>query len=185
MANILFVTETYIRENTPFNQNLDINDITPHIDPAQDFHIQPILGQNFYNSLLDTYSAQTLNANETILVGHIKIAVAYRAATMALPFIQFQIKNKGPQTQSGDFSSSVDLATLKFLKNELENRSEFYEQRLINYLKDNGNLFPDFTTNNTTDISPSSASSYDSGFALYNNKSTDKDFFLKYGYYPT
>lgn len=177
-----FITESYLRSNTPLNQNLDINDIVNNIDPAQDMYIQPILGQNFYNALLVSYSAQTLTADETTLVMHIKPALAYRAAEMSLPFIQYQIKNKGPQVQSGDFSSPVDQTQLNYLRNELKNRAEFYEQRLINYLCDNSSLFPAYTTNNSTDISPSSASAYDSGFALYGQLS-DRDFFKKYGYY--
>jgi hypothetical protein len=181
-TNTYFISETYLRENTPFNQNLDINDIVNNIDPASDMHIQPILGKNFYDSLLLSYSAQTLTANETTLVMHIKPALAYRAAELSLPFIQYQIKNKGPQTQSGDNSAAIDLTTLRYLTNELKNRAEFYEQRLINYLCDNSASFPAYTTNNSTDISPSTASPYDSGFALYGNLS-DRDFFKKYGYY--
>ena len=164
---ITFVSETYIRENTVFNQNLDIKDIVNNIDPASDMHIQPILGMNFYNELLLSYSGQTLTANEIILVGHIKPALSYRAAEMSLPFIQFQIKNKGPQTQSGDFSAPVDTSVLNYLRNELENRAEFYETRLVNYLCEFGTLFDGYINNNTTDISPSDESPYDSGMGLY------------------
>lgn len=180
MANILFVTEAYIRENTVFNQNLDIKDVLQNIDPAQDMHIQPILGTNFYNTLLTSYSAQTLTANETTLVLHIKPALAYRAAEMALPFIQYQIKNKGPQTQGGDNSTSVDQTVLNYLRNELKNRAEFYETRLQKYLNDNSSLFSGYINNNNDDISPSnSTNTYDSGFATYG---TSECFFKKYGY---
>ena len=170
MSNILFISETYLRDNTPLSQNLDIQDIVPNIDPAQDMYIQPILGTNFYNALLLIYSAQPLNANETVLVNHIKPALAYRAAEMSMPFIQYQIKNKGPQTQSGDNSSSVDNPVLSYLRNELKNRAEFYETRLVKYLCANASLFPDYQTNNGTDITPSNQrNAFDSGFALYPN----------------
>lgn len=183
ITTIDFITEAYFREIIPFNKNVDMNDITPQFNVAGDMHIQPILGQNYYNELLASYSAQTLNADETILVGHIQPALAYRVSVMTLPFLNISVKNKGPQTQSGDFSDSVDLTGMKFLKNELENRSEFYETRLVNYLCKNSALFPGYITDNSTDISPSSTSPYDSGFALYGNVSSDKDFFRKYGFY--
>lgn len=167
---VYFISETYIRENTVFNQNLDIKDIVQNIDPAQDMYIQPILGTNFYNYLLDSYSAQTLTTDETTLVMHIKPALAYRAAEMALPFIQYQIKNKGPQSQFGDNSAGVDQTVLSYLRNELKNRAEFYETRLKNYLCQNSNLFSGYTssTNTNVDMRPNiNASGYDSGFATY------------------
>ncbi len=169
MANILFVTETYIRANTVFNQNLDVKDIVQNIDPAQDMFVQPILGSTYYDYLLNAYSAQTLTADETTLVLHIKPMLAYRAAEMALPFIAYQLKNKGPQTQSGDFSAPVDQTVIHYLRNELKNRAEFYDQRLRRYLLLNQNLFSGYTTQNLNEdmVPDKSFEGYDSGFAQY------------------
>lgn len=164
---IQFISEQYLRENTVFNQNLDIKDIVNNLDPAADIHIMPALGLNFYNQLLNSYSAQTLTVDEQALVMQIKPALAYHAAQMALPFIQYQIKNKGPQTQSGDNSASVDDKTLNYLRNELKNRAEFYMARLVSYLQLNASKFPGFVTNNNTDVVPDLKTSFDSGFALY------------------
>lgn len=166
-TNIDFVSETYIRENTVLNQNLDINDVVNNINVAQDMFIQPVLGTNFYNELLTKYNNQTLNSDETTLVLHIKPGLAYRASEMALPFIQYQIKNKGPQSQSGDNSDSVETSVLSYLRNELANRAEFYEQRLVNYLCDNSSLFPGYISGNDTDIKPTDEGNYDGGFAFY------------------
>ena len=166
--NILFISETYIRENTPLNQNLDIKDIVNNIPSAQDMYIQPILGSNFYDYLLGVYSAQTLTSDEQTLVMLIKPALAYRSAEMSLPFVQYQIKNKGPQSQFGDNSNQVEMTQLSYLRNELKNRAEFYDTRLKKYLCDNGSKFPQYTTNNNVDILPEKgASGYDSGFATY------------------
>jgi len=183
MTNILFITESYIKDNTPLSQNLDIKDIRPNIDPAQDMFIQPILGTNFYNYLLGVYSAQTLTADETTLVMHIKPTLAYRAAEMSLPFIQCQIKNKGPQNQFGDNSNNVDQTVLSYLRNELKNRTEFYETRLKKYLCDNANLFPEYTTNNNVDVLPEKGvSGYDSGFATYPSYGVSNNVLLNWIY---
>jgi len=166
---ILFVTETYIRENTVFNQNLDIKDIVQNIDPAQDMHVQPILGSTYYEYLLNAYSAQTLTADETTLVMHIKPMLAYRAAEMALPFIAYQIKNKGPQTQFGENSAAVDQTVISYLRNELKNRAEFYETRLRRYLCLNANLFTGYVNQSLSEdmVPDKSIEGYDSGFAQY------------------
>ncbi len=164
---IYFISETYIKENTPLSQNIDVKDILPHIQPAQDLHIQDILGSNFYNYLWTAYSGQTLTANEETLVTKIKPALAYRAAEMALPFIQYQVKNKGIQTQFGDNSVGVGMSELSYLRNELKNRAEFYSVRVVEYLKENSSLFSGYTTNNTTDIDPDKSSPYNCGIVFY------------------
>ena len=166
---IYFVSETYIRENTPVNANVDIKDLLPNIKPASDMFIMPILGTNFYTTLLNSYSAMTLNANEEILVSYIKPFLAYKTIEISIPWLTYQVKNKGPQSQTGDFSSNIDNSTMYYLKKELENRSEWYSQRLVNYLCDNSSLFSGYTNNNSTDLSPDNSATYDSGIALYDN----------------
>jgi hypothetical protein len=90
---------------------------------------------------------------------------------MSLPFIYVQIKNKGPQLQSGENSASVDQSTFFYLKKELENRSEWYGQRLEKYLYLNQSLFPTYQVQSSNQdlIADKSINAYDSGFATYDN----------------
>lgn len=169
MATVLFVSETYIRENTIFNKNVDTQDITNNVGVSQDMFIEPILGSTFYQALELAYSAQTLTANEEVLMTYIKPVVAWRAAQLTLPFLTFNVKNKGPQTQNGDFSQSVDTSVMFYLKKEIENRAEWYSQRLATYLCQNANLFPSYTAPGVTNIQPNHQGGYDSGFATYGN----------------
>jgi hypothetical protein len=168
MNNILFVSEQYMRDNLPISRNLDTKDIVPNIKSSQDLYIQEILGSNFYEYILLQFSAQTLNANETILVQeYIKPAEAYRALSMALPFLAFQIKNKGPQSQFDEFSNSAPGNELRFLISNAENRAQFYEQRLTKYLCVNANLFPQYQSNNDGIIHPNQNPKWDAGLLFY------------------
>ena len=63
-------------------------------------------------------------------------------------------------TQTGDFSSGSDLDTVRYIRNEVQDRAEFYEQRLINYLCDNSSLFPQYTSDNSDDMKPNSDTPY-------------------------
>jgi len=168
MAEVLLISETYIRENTVFNKNVDIQDIVNNIGVAQDMFLEPILGSTFYDALQLAYSAQTLTANETALVLIIKPFLAYKAAVMSLPFLHYNIKNKGIQTQSGDNSAAADNSVMFYLKKELENRAEWYGQRLERYLLINGNLFTLYVSQSSNqDLNPDHSSGYDSDFATY------------------
>tara|TARA_R110002050_G_scaffold32264_3_gene83122 strand:+ start:5668 stop:6171 length:504 start_codon:yes stop_codon:yes gene_type:complete len=167
MIEKTFITEDYIKKYTPLSQNISAKDIYSNVLVASDLHTQPLLGTNFYNYLLTKYDNKTLSDDEIKLVEYIQPSLAYRSASMTLPFLNFQIKNKGIQTQNGDNSDSVDKSVVSYLKNELDNRAEFYEKRLINYLCDNKDLYPNYTDGNDDDIEPKNDNPYTGGFTFY------------------
>lgn len=167
MALILFTSEAYIKKFTPIGDLVEWSDIEPTVHLSQDSYIQDILGTNFYNYIQGVYSAQTLNTNEIALMNLIKPALAHRVAEQVAPFINYQIKNKGIMTQSGDYAEAVDLDNLKYVRNELKNRAEFYSKRLSNYLSENKELFPQYTTDNSTDMSPKKGGYNDQGLAFW------------------
>lgn len=166
-----FVSEYYIKTATTISQNVDIKDVYPNIGPASDMFCAVVLTEGYYNQLLSAYTAQALTADEITLVDKIKPAIAWRAAEMSLPFLSTQTKNKGPQTQSGDFSNSISREDMTYLRNELDNRAQFYEQRLVEYLRCNKDLFsgfPGYSGNNLSDRFDSGVAGYNDGFSYYN-----------------
>lgn len=153
---LYFITETYLKTNTPITANVDVTDVTPYIKTQADLRVQPILGSVFYNYLLDEYNTQTLNPDEETLVGFIQPVVAWRSAEDAVFGLTYQLKNKGLQTQFGDYSGSVSRAEVAFGMEHYAQKASFFEQRLIKYLLANKNLFPQFTSlaNRDTDLRP-------------------------------
>ncbi len=55
---LYFITENYLKTNTPITANVDVTDVTPYIATQSALRIQPILGTTFYNHLLTAYNAQ-------------------------------------------------------------------------------------------------------------------------------
>lgn len=153
---LYFITETYLKTNTPITANVDVTDVTPYIKTQADLRVQPILGSVFYNYLLAEYNAQTLNPDEETLVGFIQPVVAWRSAEDAIFGLTYQLKNKGLQTQFGDNSGSVSRAEVSFGMEHYAQKASFFEQRLIRYLLANKNLFPLFISheNRDTDLRP-------------------------------
>lgn len=166
MALILFTSEDYIKTYTPISELVDWSDIEPTVHLTQDSFIQDVLGSNFYTYLQIAYSGQSLNTNEIELMNKIKPALAYRVAEQTLPFINYQIKNKGVVSQTGDYMAAVDLETFRYLRGELKNKAEFYTKRLSNYLCTNAQLFPEYVSDNADDMKPNK-SGYDCGLAFW------------------
>jgi hypothetical protein len=44
---IYFITETYLKTNTPITANVDVTDVTPYIATQAQLRVMPILGTTF------------------------------------------------------------------------------------------------------------------------------------------
>lgn len=148
---IYFVTETYLKTKTPITQNVDVNEITPNVYTVSDMRIQPILGTHFYDDLLTKYNNQTLSADETTLVEKIQPCIAWYAASDAVFNLTYQLKNKGLQKQNGDFSEAVSFEETAFSIDHYAQKAAFYERRLRVYLRENSDLFAEYTSTDNTD----------------------------------
>lgn len=166
MTEIKIVTESYLKSITPMSLNVDMKDLTPHIIPAQDLYVQPLLGTNLYNQILDVFVSGG-TAEELTLLDLVKPIAANYTLDLAIPFLTWQIRNKGPQSQFGDYSNSINLDEFSYLRNEIKNRGEFYSQRVISYLHTNGSLFPLYEETPNTDIQPITNTTYDCGITFY------------------
>jgi len=153
---LYFITENYLKTNTPITANVDVTDVTPYIATQSALRIQPILGTTFYNHMLAGYNAQTLTNDEVDLVEFIQPVIAWRSAEDAVFGLTYQLKNKGLQTQNGDYSASVSRAEVAFGMEHYAQKASFFEQRLIRWLLANKTLFPIFISalNTDTDLRP-------------------------------
>jgi len=153
---LYFITENYLKTNTPITANVDVTDVTPYIATQAQLRIKPILGTTFFNYMLNVYNTQTANPDEETLIKFIQPIVAWRSAEDAVFGLTYQLKNKGLQTQNGDFSSSVSQREVAFGMEHYAQKASFFEQRLIRWLIKNKNLFPEFISeeNRDTDLRP-------------------------------
>ena len=153
---LYFITENYLKTNTPITANVDVTDVTPYIATQAQLRIMPILGTTFFNYMLNVYNTQNATNDEETLIKFIQPIVAWRSAEDAVFGLTYQLKNKGLQTQNGDFSSSVSQREVAFGMEHYAQKAAFFEQRLIKWLIKNKNLFPEFIseTNRDTDLRP-------------------------------
>jgi hypothetical protein len=147
MATVIyFVTENYLKVNTPITANVNITEVLPLVKGAADMWTQATLGTYFYNDLLVKYNAQTLNPDEETLVALMQPSIAWRAAADAVIELSFQLKNKGIQTQSGDNSAAAESKMVQFMNRHYAQKAEFYELKMFEYLVKNRALYPEFTS---------------------------------------
>lgn len=141
---IYFVTPEYLKSNTTVNQNVDVNDVVPLVKVAAEFVVKIEIGSYFFNDLLTKFNNQTLNGAEEILVQeYIKPLIAWKAAAEAVINTSYQIKNKGVQTQNGEFSSSPEMKAIMWLFHHYNDKVSFYSQRMVEFLSKNWEDYPE------------------------------------------
>ena len=149
-----FVTENYIKTRTQISQNVDVADIAPNVQVAAIDYVRPILGLRFFDDLLTKYNAQTLSPDEEDLVEIMQKVIAFRAADITAPFISFSLKNKGIQSQSGEYSASESIEVVNYIRNELQRHAATYEDELKEFLKLNKANYPLYTDSTNKEIVP-------------------------------
>jgi hypothetical protein len=153
---IYFITDTYLKRVTAIQNTVDVNDLVPFIQTVAEMTVQPILGTYFFNDLLTKYNNQTLSADETTLVEYLQPIIAWQTCAEGVIILSRQLKNKGLQSQFGDYSQSADLKDVAFYSDHYNMKSKFYVNRLVTYLKDYKDLYPNYTSklNKDSNIEP-------------------------------
>ena len=142
---VYFITPDYLRKNTVIGDNVDSTIIGALIKTSADTFVRTYLGTYFYNDLITKYNSQSLSADEVTLVqDYIQSAVAWRAVAESIISTTYEIKNKGVQQQSGEYSNAPEFRVIPFVHDQYKDKADFYDNRLVEYLKRNKDLYPVF-----------------------------------------
>lgn len=178
MANKILVSEGKIKSFTNLNKNVSIEAIRAEIAVAQDLHLMPILGAKFYYHLLDQISltGNTFNNDELTLVNdYIAPYLVQVSYYELIPHLHVRSMNIGlvePGNLEGG-RNGADMETMKYMRNIQKQRSDFYKQRLQDYLLTGygQGKFPQYNDFSTMDgITPMKDEKYNS--PIYLNHTT-------------
>jgi len=149
MADIFFIKESYLKDYSVINDNVDFELLKPTIIKVQDIDLQQIIGTELYNDLKTKITAdETLTAypNEKNLMNNYITKVLLWYIKMELLFdLKFRLLNKGVMVKSSDNSQPADTTDLQLLKNSYRDTAESYAELLTRYLRNNEALFPKYT----------------------------------------
>ena len=169
----LLISEVKLKNYTNINKNVDMDVLKAEIQIAQDIDLQTILGTLFYKHLLDGIQQDgttTWNADETTLViEYVQPFLIQTAYFNAIPQIMYRTMNRGIVEGMMENAKSVDIETMKYLRNVQKSRADFYLQRLMDYLLigRGQNKFPQYNTASTLDgMIPDRVQKYNNGIFL-------------------
>ena len=175
----LLISEVKLKNYTNINKNVDMDVLKAEIQIAQDIDVQTILGTLFYKHLLNGIQEDgttTWNADERELVNdYLQPFLVQTAYFNAIPQIMYRTMNRGIVEGEMQNAKSVDIETMKYLRNVQKSRADFYLQRLMDWLLigRGQNKFPQYNSSSTMDgMIPDRVQKYNNGIFL--NQSTRK-----------
>ena len=183
MAQVILLSTEKLKANTPIQDNVDDSLLKPYIQKSQFTHIQQILGTDLYNKILADVQAGTITGNyKTLLDDYIQPALIEYAFYEVLPFISLKISNKTIGRGTAEYLAEGDLADLKYLRQTVLDVAQFQGQRIVGYVKQYSNLFPEYQTNSGLDKIIPNSNTWFNGVYLGNGRSGDCDWGLGENY---
>tara|TARA_R100000544_G_scaffold13109_1_gene5909 strand:- start:213 stop:788 length:576 start_codon:yes stop_codon:yes gene_type:complete len=165
MAYVLFISEDKLKNSTAINMNVDVQFLLPYVRIAQEKYIETKLGTNLFVAIQGMISGGTIgnvgNANYKLLLDdYIADVLIHYSFYEVLPFLRYKVQNNNVVSKTAENSNPLSRTEAQDLRSEVSNTAQFYTERLVNYLCDNSNLYPEYSTNTGSEISPDSNAYY-------------------------
>ena len=159
MAYVLFISEQKLKDSTSVNLSVDSAYLLPFILQAQRLYVETKIGTELYEKLETLITNGTLgdvgNENYKKLVDeYIGDFLPNMALYHAIPYLRFKIENGNIYSKNSETGTALSTEEAQHLREEVKNTGEYFIQRMIDYITNNVNLFPEYSTNSGADVSP-------------------------------
>jgi hypothetical protein len=152
---ILLINEDVLKKYTPLTDAVDPNLIRPCIYVAQDMYLQNFLGTNLINKIKDDVANDTLSGNYEILLNEyiLKLLIWWTMVEL-YPSLLYKHDNGNLVSRQSEDTTPVTKGEMESLKEKARENARFYTNRMVNYLRFNSSLFPEYTNNTNDNIFP-------------------------------
>jgi len=141
---ILFKTIDEFRKHVTVDANMHFELLAPFIKDGQDLYIKDLLGEDFFNIILEDYNAHTdaegadtgMDADNLVLLPYIQKSLAYYAAFLALPHLGASLGSSGVQEQFGSNSRPAPRYKIRDLQLQYINQGDRFADKLLEFLED-------------------------------------------------
>ena len=163
--NVLLISEQKLKNFTDIDQNVTTAVLLPFISVVQQTKVEYILGGKYYKQLLDGVINSNLSTTDTEFLEYfVQPLLIWAAYSECLPSIFMRIKNNGIVTGA---ENTVTIKEMQYMQQAASDRSQFFEQRMIEQIIWNSNLYPAvFNYSTQNGMRPHLGKNYYSGVEL-------------------
>jgi hypothetical protein len=167
MSYVLLISEQKLKDSTAINLNVDVNILLPYVLQAQTLYIEPKLGTQLYEHIKGLIQAGTIGnvgnaAYKTLLDDYISFVLVNYSFYHAIPYLRFKIENGNIYSKTSETGTALTTEESQSLREEISNTAQYYTERLIEYIRNNTSLFPEYSTNSGADVNPDKNAYYNS-----------------------
>lgn len=155
----LFITVKDLKAKSIISGNTDGDKLIHFIEVAQDIHIQNYLGGRLYDKMqaliISNEMDLPINSDYKLLRDdYIKPMLTWFTQSEYFPFAMFKIDNGGVSKHRGEESDVANYGDIDRMMSKINDRSEFYTRRFLDYICDNSTKYPEYTNNQNGDMYP-------------------------------
>jgi hypothetical protein len=138
----LLISKSDFSEYVDVSSNVAEKYFDRHILTAQNRYLRPILGDAFYDEILqDKETGYYGTGIETLIDTYIKPYLVWRSYQVYLPYSTVFLTGQGPKVFKEDFSDTPSDRRISIMTDEAKSNAQFYERILYDYLRDNKETF--------------------------------------------
>ena len=155
----LFITVKDLKAKSIISGNTDGDKLIHFIEVAQDIHIQNYLGGRLYDKMqaliISNEMDLPINSDYKLLRDdYIKPMLTWFTQSEYFPFAMFKIDNGGVSKHRGEESDVANYGDIDRMMSKINDRSEFYTRRFLDYICDNSTKYPEYTNNQNGEMYP-------------------------------
>jgi hypothetical protein len=155
IPEILLIDETFIKKYTAVNDSVDTAIIRPCIYLAQDKYLVNYLGTDLTNKIKTDAAAGTISGNyETLLDQYVRKMLVWWVMIELYPLLVYKHDNGNIVSRDSENASSITESELHKLMDSAKDNARYYTQRMLDYIRQNTALFPEYSSNVLPDQSP-------------------------------
>lgn len=143
MNNVLLISEKMIKENSLVSDNVDSKYIQNAIRTAQDIHLQPVIGSKLFKKLCDMIASreQLADLYQELLSDYVQPVLINAVMSDLVLQLTYKFRNMGT-VQTADTNIIVpSLRDLEYIRNDYNLKTDFYINRLNDFIKKNCTKF--------------------------------------------
>ena len=143
MIQRTIINDKWLKEFSPIPLNYNMKELHNYVKLAETIWLEPILGQDFYEELLDQVADNDLSEeNSTALVEAIYPYLGFAVALEALPMTWAHISEVGVTKGKSDNSDSLDQKEMTYVSQHLRAQVEARKDYCKRWLCERHESFP-------------------------------------------
>lgn len=124
------------------SENMQPEKAEKAVQEAQTIRLYKILGKDFYNELITQTEADTVTAENQLIIDKSQKIIAYWAEYYLLDTVYANAYNKGHFTPSAEYGATSTQEVVKDQKRTASQKADFFTEILIDFLCDNSSDYP-------------------------------------------